>query len=58
MPNPIAPELKAIEREYLDGVDVDDRESWRIARAVLMLVAEIRELREMLDVRLSEGNNR
>lgn len=42
-----------VEHEYLDGVDPDDRPDWRVTRAILMLVAAVRDLDETLDRRLS-----
>lgn len=48
----MADDYKAVEREYLDTGDPEDDDTFRIVRAVLMVAAELRKLRELLDQRL------
>lgn len=41
--------FERVEEQWLDGLDSDSSDAYRIARAILMLVAEMRDLESALD---------
>lgn len=42
-----------LEREWLDRGDGEHSQAFGVVRAILMLAAEVKELHDLLDVRLS-----
>jgi hypothetical protein len=51
---PAQREFHELERDYRAGIDGDETTGYLVARAVLMLAAEVRELRELVDLRLGQ----